>query len=305
MFCWVSLIAFIVLWKVVFPLLKILATYTVGVAFFSKRHGLKKAGEWAIVTGATDGIGKAYANELAHDGLNIMLISRNMEKLEAVAKELREAHNVKTKVVECDFTRTDIYSRLQTEVNQLTSIACLINNVGMSYPYLDKYADADFMSLEFVQNLIACNINSAACVTRIVLPKLIKQNTPGSAVVNLSSMSGLTPFPYLSLYSASKSFVLNLAEAIRLELTGTNVLIQTVCPMLVATNMSKVKSTGIFVPSAQQYASSALNMLGVEHVTLGWLGHALSSWALLSTPGIFLSTVKSMHKRSIKRFKHQ
>ncbi|VDP94973.1 unnamed protein product [Echinostoma caproni] len=72
---------------------------------FSKRHNLKKAGEWAIVTGATDGIGKAYAQELARDGLNIMLISRNMEKLESVAKEIQDAHNVKTKVVQCDFTQ--------------------------------------------------------------------------------------------------------------------------------------------------------------------------------------------------------
>lgn len=87
------------------PLVKILSAYTIGVTLFSKRKGLKKAGEWAIVTGATDGIGKAYANELARDGLNIMLISRNSEKLDAVASQIREAYNVKTKVVQCDFTR--------------------------------------------------------------------------------------------------------------------------------------------------------------------------------------------------------
>lgn len=175
----------------------------------------------------------------------------------------------------------------------------------MSYPYFDKYADADFTSLEFIHNLIACNVNSVACVTRIVLPKLLKQTSPGSAIINVSSMSGLTPFPYLALYGASKSFIVNLAEAIRLELIGTNVLVQTVCPMLVATNMSKVKSTGFFVPSPEEFASSALNMLGVEHVTSGWLGHALRSWCFLSIPGIFLPVVKSMHKRSVKRFKNQ
>ncbi|VDP76485.1 unnamed protein product [Echinostoma caproni] len=182
---------------------------------------------------------------------------------------------------------------LYTEINQLTSIACLVNNVGI------------FMSLDFIRNLIACNMNSTASLTRIVLPKLIKQNKPGSAIINLSSFAGTVPFPYLALYGATKSFVHNLTESLRLELAGTGVIVQTVCPMLVATNMSKVKRTGFFVPPAEKFASSALDMLGVEHVTMGCLGHAIQSWILASIPGMVARTGKSKYELTMRRLKRQ
>ncbi|VDP50560.1 unnamed protein product [Schistosoma margrebowiei] len=76
---------------------------------FSKRKLLKQAGEWAIVTGATDGIGKVYAEELANDGLKIMLISRNEEKLLNVANEIERNYHVETRIVTADFTKVSQY----------------------------------------------------------------------------------------------------------------------------------------------------------------------------------------------------
>ncbi len=77
--------------------------------FLSKRGDLKKAGEWAIITGATDGIGKAFAEQLAKDGLNIMLISRTQEKLQAVAKALETEYNVKTKIFVADCAKVNLF----------------------------------------------------------------------------------------------------------------------------------------------------------------------------------------------------
>ncbi|KAA3670670.1 uncharacterized protein DEA37_0008090 [Paragonimus westermani] len=105
----IGFLIFLLLWKILLPLLRVFWIFTVGKRLFSRRRLLKDAGEWAIVTGSTDGIGKAYAYELAKDGLNVMLISRNQNKLDAVAQELESAFNVKTKVVVCDFTKVSGY----------------------------------------------------------------------------------------------------------------------------------------------------------------------------------------------------
>ncbi|CAL8084998.1 unnamed protein product [Calicophoron daubneyi] len=274
-------------WKIVLPFLWILFKYTMGKTFLSRRSGLRKSGEWAIVTGATDGIGKAYAYELAKDGLNIMLVSRNPEKLRAVSDDIGSRYGVRTKTVACDFTKTDIYENLEKEVNGLSTIACLVNNVGMSYPHFDAYATADFLTIEFIEQLIACNMNSMACMTRIVLPKMLKQSAIGPAIINVGSFSGLVPLPYISLYGASKAFVVHFTEVLYQELGETNVILQAVCPSLVATKLSKARPR-LFAPPPETYVSSALDMLGVETITLGYLPHALEAFGSRLVPKSFL-----------------
>ncbi|KAF7246564.1 hypothetical protein EG68_10180 [Paragonimus skrjabini miyazakii] len=297
----IGFLIFLLLWKILLPLLRVFWVYTIGKRLFSRRRFLKGAGEWAIVTGSTDGIGKAYAHELAKDGLNVMLISRNQNKLDAVAQELESTFNVKTKVVVCDFTKTDIYDMLDREISALSSISCLVNNVGMSYPSFDTYADADFLSLEFIRQLISCNVNSVASLTRIVLPKLLKQGRCGTAIINLSSFSGLVPFPYLTLYSACKSFVHHFSESLRCELRNSDVCVQSVCPLLVATAMSKVRNASFFVPSPAKFAASALDMLGVEETTVGCVQHALQSFLLTIHPGIVTWISESKYKKTKHR----
>jgi 17beta-estradiol 17-dehydrogenase / very-long-chain 3-oxoacyl-CoA reductase len=92
----------------------------------------RKYGEWAVVTGCTDGIGKAYAEYFAKIGLNVVLISRNLEKLNQQANELGETFKVSTKVIAADFTQNTIYPRIKTILNDL-DIGVLVNNVGLSY----------------------------------------------------------------------------------------------------------------------------------------------------------------------------
>ncbi|VDP71587.1 unnamed protein product [Schistosoma mattheei] len=95
--------------KQLISLLYIIFIYTIGKRLFSKRKLLREAGEWAIVTGATDGIGKVYAEELANDGLKIMLISRNEEKLLSIADEIGRNYHVETRIVTADFTSVSVY----------------------------------------------------------------------------------------------------------------------------------------------------------------------------------------------------
>ncbi|KAK4468479.1 hypothetical protein MN116_007682 [Schistosoma mekongi] len=270
-----------------YRLVKICFNYSIGRMLFSKRKHLKHAGEWAIVTGATDGIGKAYVEELAGDGLNIMLISRNLEKLENVAKEIESTYHVETRIVVADFTEDNIYESIEREIAKLPSVACLVNNVGMSYPYFEDYADAKFMNCKFIRDLVNCNVQSVAAMTYLVLPKLLKQAKNNSAIINIGSFLGFLPSPYVSLYGSTKAFVHHFSKSIEAEInlaSSDKVIIQTVCPLFVATSMSRASRTSFFIPSARNYAKSALNMLGVEEFTMGYIAHALQGYILTSIP---------------------
>ncbi|CAH8548041.1 unnamed protein product [Schistosoma turkestanicum] len=294
-----------------FRLIKICFNYSIGKMLFSKRRNLKHAGEWAIVTGATDGIGKAYAEELAKDGLNIMLISRNLEKLKKVANEIESCYHVKTRVVVADFTQNNIYESIEKEITSLSSIACLVNNVGMSYPYFANFADGKFMNCHFIQQLINCNTLSMASMIYLVLPKLLKQRqnlnaaatTASPAIINIGSFLGSLPSPYCTLYGSTKSFIHHFSLSIAAELNTTSennnnnsnqIIIQTVCPLFVATAMSNTSKTSFFIPSARNFAHSALNMLGVEALTAGCFAHALQSYLVALTP---LSRLHDRYKK--------
>ncbi|VDP94856.1 unnamed protein product [Echinostoma caproni] len=267
MYSWISwIIPVLFFWKIVIPFLLIVFRYTLGRKWYSKRNHLRKAGEWAIVTGATAGIGKAYAEELASDGLNVMIISRSQQKLDEFAKELQEKYNVQVKTVQADFTQV-------SEVDQLPSIACLVNNVGMVNVNPLSFPFADEMSLRDIERFVSCNCISMASMIHIVLPRLVEQNS-GAAVINLSSFSGCNPLPYLTLYSGTKAFDRHLSNSLAVELNDRNVIVQTVCPMYVATSMVG-RRRGFFVLDPREYVRSALNQLGVETLTYGHWIHAL------------------------------
>ncbi|CAH8626128.1 Inactive hydroxysteroid dehydrogenase-like protein 1 [Schistosoma haematobium] len=288
---WIYLIRVIIglfLMKQLISLLYIIFIYTIGKRLFSKRKLLKEAGEWAIVTGATDGIGKVYAEELANDGLKIMLISRNEEKLLNVANEIERNYHVETRIVTADFTSTDVYQRIQEAIDQLSSIACLVNNVGMGVPKLDYYATADYITIDFIKNIVFCNTLPIAMMTHLVLPKMLKQSTTGMAIINIGSHSGYRAFPFLSLYSATKSFVNQLSRSISNENYDHRIHIQTVCPMFVSTAMNGYCKMSLLIPDPKIYVQHALNMLGVEQEIFGYIGHAIQAYINSFLPNSFL-----------------
>uniref|UniRef100_A0A094ZIS3 Estradiol 17-beta-dehydrogenase 12 n=1 Tax=Schistosoma haematobium TaxID=6185 RepID=A0A094ZIS3_SCHHA len=281
---WIYLIRVIIglfLMKQLISLLYIIFIYTIGKRLFSKRKLLKEAGEWAIVTGATDGIGKVYAEELANDGLKIMLISRNEEKLLNVANEIERNYHVETRI-------TDVYQRIQEAIDQLSSIACLVNNVGMGVPKLDYYATADYITIDFIKNIVFCNTLPIAMMTHLVLPKMLKQSTTGMAIINIGSHSGYRAFPFLSLYSATKSFVNQLSRSISNENYDHRIHIQTVCPMFVSTAMNGYCKMSLLIPDPKIYVQHALNMLGVEQEIFGYIGHAIQAYINSFLPNSFL-----------------
>ncbi|VDL18644.1 unnamed protein product [Hymenolepis diminuta] len=256
--------------------------------FLSKSRQLKKAGEWAIVTGASEGIGKAFAEQLAKRKLNILLISLPEDKLEIAAEEISKKYNVQTKTFAGDFSNVNMRDTyFNSEIDSLSSISCLVNNVGIAYKYPDAFATADHLNQDFLEKIITINVTTMTKLTRMVLPKMITDPLPVKGakrfIINMSSISGVITIPYFSVYGATKAYVVSFTRSLAIELKETCVRVQAYTPSLIATSMTGFTKPTAGIPSPTIFVKSALTMLGVQTVCSGYFLHAMRQHIL----GIF------------------
>ncbi|XP_037553619.1 very-long-chain 3-oxoacyl-CoA reductase-B [Nematolebias whitei] len=231
-------------------------------------------GKWAVVTGATDGIGKAYAEELARRGFSIVLISRSQEKLDDVSKAIASKCGVETKTIAADFSALDIYSKIEEGLAGL-EIGVLVNNVGISYSYPEFFLNVPNLNT-FMDSMISINITSVCQMTRLVLPQMVDRKK--GAILNISSASGMYPVPLLTIYSASKAFVDFFSRGLQVEYKSKGIIIQSVLPFFVVTKLSKIRRATLDKPSPERYVAAELNTVGLQMQTNGYLPHAIMGW---------------------------
>ncbi|XP_077985323.1 very-long-chain 3-oxoacyl-CoA reductase-like [Glandiceps talaboti] len=232
---------------------------------------IKSFGPWAAVTGSTDGIGKAYAEELAKRGLNIVLLSRSRDKLENVAKEIETKYNVKTKIVVVDFTGGEEIYDVVTKTLEGLQIGVLVNNVGINVSYAEYFLDIPDVD-KFISDIIAVNILAVTKMTRIVLPQMVQRKK--GLIINISSTSAKLPVPLLSVYSATKAYMDFFTRALNVEYQTKGIIMQSVLPALVSTKMSNMRPS-FFVPSGSDYARQAVMTVGLESRSDGYITHHL------------------------------
>ncbi|CAH8510828.1 unnamed protein product [Schistosoma mattheei] len=278
--------------------LKICFKFTLKKWCLSKRKTLRQAGEWAVVTGASSGIGEAYAEELAKEGLNIMLISNDEEQLSVIANQIANTYNVQTRIVVADFTKNDVYEIIRPAVDQLSTIACLVNNVGMLLPFELFAGEVDSPNEESIKSIIHCNILSTLIMTNIILPKMLTQKGPNPGIINIGSYSGLKVYPHATLYSSTKASIIQFSRCLAAEKYKKNVIIQTICPLCVSTNMTNLMKTTYFIPTAKVFAKSALDMFGVEQQTTGYFRHDLKAYLYDLLPTIISKQLMKLKANS-------
>jgi 17beta-estradiol 17-dehydrogenase / very-long-chain 3-oxoacyl-CoA reductase len=269
-----------------------------------RKYGAK-SGAWAVVTGASDGIGKAYCIELAKRGFNVVLVSRTKSKLDEVAKELEGKYKVQTAVVAVDMSSADpkIYQDIAATVTKVGKIGILVNNVGQSYDYPTKYLN---VTKETEESLLQMNINTMHELTRIVLPLMV-QNRKG-AIINLSSFAGGIPTPLLSVYSAAKAYVSYFSVGLAYEYKKDGIDVQVVTPGFVVSNMSKIRKPSLLggVCNPDVIAKGSLNSLGQDVKCNPFFMHALIEWVVHTAPANFmlnkiLSTNLATEARALRR----
>ena len=241
------------------------------------KRGVKWCGgpdTWAVVTGATDGIGLEYARQLADKGYNLLLISRTQSKLDKVREEITARHpQCEVNVLAVDFGRTDIYARIGKELASLDEVHVLVNNVGIFTPNEFPYPFLDVPDLDqFITNTININMNACTRLIHLVLPSMVSHGR--GVIINMSSMFADSPKPLMCLYSASKAYVCSLSQALHEEYYRKGVTVQTVIPGFVDTKMAQTMSLpALIFPKASTFVRSALYTVGRYDTTSAYFGH--------------------------------
>ncbi|XP_057949430.1 very-long-chain 3-oxoacyl-CoA reductase 1-like [Malania oleifera] len=224
---------------------------------------LASYGSWALVTGASDGIGKAFAFQLAGKGLNLILVSRNPEKLRAVSSEVRAKFpNTEVKIVALDFSG-DIAAgaRLIEEAVEGLEVGVLVNNAGVTYPAARFFHEVEE---EVMTGVVRVNLEGTTRVTRAVLPAMLKLGR--GAIVNIGSGAAIVvpSHPLFALYAATKAYVDKLSTSLSVEYKSRGIQIQCQVPLYVATKMVSNKRSSFFTPSPEEYAGAAVRRIGQE-----------------------------------------
>jgi short-subunit dehydrogenase len=211
-------------------------------------------GKWAIITGASSGIGKALAFEFAAGGFNVFLTGRNEAALADVAAECAARHRVETEIVCADLARMESVDDLVARLGSGRRYEVLVNNAGFGI-------HGGFASTDIEQNVRLLNVQLSAALKLVqaVLPSMISRRS--GRILNVASVYSFSPVPFQSVYGACKAFLLSFSLSLRNELKGTGVGVTVFCPGVTQTEFrsragidEKRKDSGMTAQAAAHIA---------------------------------------------------
>jgi short-subunit dehydrogenase len=235
------------------------------------------ADQWALVTGASSGIGAEFARQLAARGMHLVLAARREPLLKELAAELHQAHGTKTEIVVSDLVQPGESVRLLQEIETRgISIELLVNNAGFGY-----VGPIETTDVERVLEMVRLNISALTELSLRVLPKMMERGHGG--VINISSVAGFQPVGYMGAYAASKAYVLHFSEALWGEARERGVTVTAVCPGSTRTDFFNVSGAPTFLErnSSQdvwQVVRTGLKAFEKrkQYVVCGWKNYILS-----------------------------
>jgi 17beta-estradiol 17-dehydrogenase / very-long-chain 3-oxoacyl-CoA reductase len=268
-------------------------------------------GTYAVITGASDGIGKEFALQLAKKGYNLLLISRTQSKLESLADDIQKTiKGIEVSTFAMDFAQnSEADYALLAQLIKTLDVGILINNVGLSHSIPVSFLDTDDKEMK---DIVTINVTGTLRITKLVAPKIVEKKR--GLILTMASFGGVFPTPYLATYSGSKAFLQHWSVALASELAPYGVHVQIIQSHLVVSAMSKIRKTSFLVPSPKAFVRAALGKIGrragsqdIAYTSTPWWSHALMQWVITNlAPGGQMGTLvlgrnKVMHEQIRKR----
>jgi short-subunit dehydrogenase len=257
-------------------------------------------GSTVVITGASSGIGADMARQLAERGYNVTLVARRRERLEELADELREAHDIHVDIETCDLGDAAKRKRL---VDKLRSgereVVGLCNNAG--FGNLGNFLDNE---LDSETDVVRVNVEALHELTGAFLPRMVEQGA--GAVLNVASTAAFQPLPGFATYAASKAFVHSFSEAVHSEISGTGVSVTSLCPGFTKTEFEQAagaedaaaKLPGFTWMESEDVARQAVEgmLAGKRTVVPGAINKAVSTSGRFIPRTVLLPLVKTVAK---------
>jgi short-subunit dehydrogenase len=238
---------------------------------------LTSYGSWALVTGASAGIGETFARRVAAQGVNVALVARRGERLRALAAEIERAHGVRTRVVVQDLEADDAADRIAEQVRDL-EIGMLVNNAGFS-----AVGRFDRVPREKLLAMIRVNCLAVTALTHAFLPAM--QARRRGAIVIVASVAGYQPLGLSATYAATKAFDLMLGEALWAENRTTGVDVLVLSPGPVETEFQAVAGeTPHAGASPESVVDAAFGALGRKPSVVAGPFNKVRAWSVRLVP---------------------
>jgi hypothetical protein len=199
----------------------------------------------ALVTGASSGIGEAFARRLARDDYDLVLVARRVDALESLAAELHQAHGAAVECLRADLTLPAELRQVEARAGAAPVFDLVVNNAGIGS--VGAFAECE---LDREEELVRLNAIAVMRLSHAALGAMVPRGR--GALINVSSLAGMGPYPFTATYGASKAFVNSLTESLAEELRGSGVRVQALCPGFTRTRFQE--SAGIDPESVPRFA---------------------------------------------------
>jgi short-subunit dehydrogenase len=206
-----------------------------------------KITEYALITGASSGIGLELARIAASNNINLILLARSAEKLMQLRTELEGLYPIKVLAVGCDLTDPDTVEKVASLLHGRGIVPdILINNAGFG-----MYGPFDRIGAETEASMIQLNVTALTELTKVIYRQMHSKGK--GKILNVSSIAGFMPGPWMAVYHAAKAYVLSFSEALSAEARGSGITVTALCPGPTETNFENRASTGTGIKAFKKF----------------------------------------------------
>ncbi len=248
----------------------------------------EKYGDWALITGASSGIGEEFARRLAKEKINLILVARRKDRLEKLSAELKDVYKIETVPAPVDLSQENFWDALKEFVGS-REVGILINNAGFGSNGEFINADTDHET-----KMVKVNCIAPMVLTHHFVPPMVRRKK--GVVIFLGSVVAFQPTPFMATYSATKVFNAYLGEALWYELRKHNVDVLSLNPGSTSTEFQRIANslTGPLPRTAEQVVTTALKALGKRSCVVDGLYNKVLSFSSRFTSRKFIVKVAGL-----------